>query len=374
MARTTFLESTAAMNQMHPENTRRLIARELSRHYDELSGNQHEVAPAFSFGRAITAMATQAGLRAGREEEICASAAMIAGRRHDPHKVLLPFSAFATRDLQASVYGAGGALVSTMKSAHVRDVLRPFSVTAGAGATILHGLIGNLTMAQVVAGAAAVGSWVGAENTAAPHTQPALGEVVMTPKHATAFVRFSRQLMLQADQTEPFIRAQLLEAVGALLDQAVISGSGAAGQPTGIINTAGIGTQAGATLSYAGVRSMRRQLMQAGGIEGRLAWIGAPDVQDVLGGRERAAGGGRFLWDDNGVMGRPAYASSYVAAGTLVCGDWSRAVIGLWGPGFVVEINPFENFQALKLSARILLEVDTMFTPTNAFSVATAVT
>lgn len=360
------------MQQLHPENTRRLVARELSRYYEELAGNEHESAPAFSVARALTQMTTHAGLRDGREVEVCGSAALIAGGRHDPHKVVFPFSAFARRDLQASVYLAGGALVSSQVEM-VRDVLRPFSVTASAGATILPGLVGNPTLPQVGAGNAAAGSWVGAESTQAPHSQPTLTDVVMAPKHATGFIRFSRQLMLQADQTEPFVRAQLLEAVGGLLDQAVIAGTGASGQPQGLVNTAGVGTQAGTALAYAGIRTMRRQIMLAGGTESSLAWIGAPDVQDVLGGRERAAGGGRFLWDDDGIMGRPAYASSYVAAGTLACGDWSRAVIGLWGPGFVVEINPFENFQAGKLSARILLECDVMFSPTPAFSVAAGV-
>lgn len=361
------------MEPTFPENTRRLVAAQLSRYYsDELAGNEHRGAPAFSVARALTQMTSQRGLCEGHELEICGSAALIAGGRHHPHKVVFPFSAFA-RDLQASVYSAGGALVS-YQSQVVRDVLRPYSITASAGATILPGLVGNLTMAQVAAGAAAVGSWVGAENTAAPHTQPTLGEVVMTPKHATAYMRFSRNLVLQADQAEPFIRGQLLEAVGGLVDQAFISGTGASGQPSGLINTSGIGTQSGTALAYAGIRTMRKQIMLAGGVESRLAWIGAPDVQDVLGGRERAAGGGRFLWDDDGIMGRPAYASSYVAAGILACGDWSRAVLGLWGPGFVVEINPFENFQGLKLSARIILECDVMFSPTNAFSVSTSVT
>ena len=253
-----------------------------------------------------------------------------------------------------------------------RDVLRPWSVVASAGVTVLEGLTGNLTLPQVATGAAAVGAWVSAEGVVAPHTQPVLGEVAMTPKHATAFTRFSRQLLLQSEQTEAFIRAQLLEAVGGLLDQAVISGSGANGQPLGLANTAGIGTQSGTSLSHAGTRTMRRQILAAGGRESNLAWIGAPDVQDVLSGRERSTGSG-FIWD-GGILTRPAFASSYVAAGTLACGDWARAVVGLWGPGFVVEVNPYENFQAGKLSARLLLECDVMFSPLGAFSVSTSIT
>lgn len=356
-----------------PEATRRSIARELSRYYFELSGNEPSEAPRFSVARMLMQMTTERGLRDGYEKEICGSAAMIAGQHFDQHKVIVPFSALATRDLIAATTGAGGFLVTDAVPV-ARDVLRPWSVTAAAGVTVLEGLTGNLTLPQVATGAAAVGSWVTAEGVVAPHTQPTLGQVAMTPKHATAFTRFSRQLLLQSEQTEGFIRAQLLEAVGGLLDQAVIAGTGSNGQPLGLALTPGIGTQSGTTLAYSGIRTMRRQVLAAGGREDNLAWLGGVDVQDTLGGRERATGGGRFLWDDNGVMGRPAYASSYVTAGTLACGDWSRAVVGLWGPGFVVEVNPYENFQAGKLSARILLECDVMFSPLGAFSVSMSIT
>lgn len=360
------------MNEDIEARARRSIALELSKYYHEAS-MESKTLPRFSLNYTLAQMATQRGLHEGYELEVCGAAATIAGRGFEPHRVYVPFAALATRDLQVSIGGAGGYLVgSSVQTA--RDVLRPFSVTAQAGVTILGGLTNSLTMAQVQAGAAAVGTWGSAEGAQIPTTQPSLGDVVMSPKHATAFTRFSRQLTLQAEQTEPFIRAQLLEAVGGLLDQAVIAGTGASGQPQGLTNTSGIGTQAGVALAYSGIRTMRKQIMLAGGVEQRLAWIGAPDVQDALGGRERTAAGGRFLWDDDGVMGRPAYASSYVAPGVLACGDWSRAVVGIWGPGFVVEINPFDQFQQSKLSARIILECDVMFSPSSAFSVATGVT
>lgn len=354
------------------ENARRSIARELSRYYHEASSEQ-PVLPRFSVSHVLRQLEGPRGVFEGYEQEVCSAAALIAGRSYEMHRVFVPFAALAERDLSASVGGFGGYLAGTSVM-RARDVLRPFSVVAEAGVTLLEGLKDSLTMAQVQAGAAAAGTWLATETAQSPSTQPALGDVVMAPKAASSYIRYSRQLTLQAEQTEPFIRTQLLEAVGGLLDQVVIAGTGANGQPLGLINTSGAGAQAGTALSYAGMRTMRKQIMLAGGVEKRLSWLGAPDVQDVLGGRERAAGSGRFLWDDDGVMGRPAYASSYVAAGTLACGDWSRAVVGLWGPGFVVEVNPFEQFQAGKLSARIILECDVMFSPSNAFSVATNVT
>jgi len=352
-----------------PESTRANIALTLAQHYAELAGNEPRESRRFNAGRALLAQASERGLQDDYEKEICSAAAMISGRRHDPHRVLYPFSAFA-RDLTVASSAAGGYLVGGDKRPPI-DVMRSWSATARAGVTLVSGLIGNPSIPQVSAAAAA--SWGATEAASITHDQPDLGESVMTPKRAAGVTRFSRQLMKQASALDAFIEAQLLEAVGALLDQAILAGTGVDGQPLGIINTSGVGTQSGAALSHAGTRAMRKQVLDAGGLEERIAWVGATDVQETLGGRERFSGGGRAIWDDNGMLGRPAHATGYAPAGALIGGDWSRCMVGLWGPGFIVETNPYENFQSGQLSARIILECDVVLTPRAAFTVATSV-
>lgn len=354
-----------------PSDARRSIARELSRYYaTELAGNEVPDEPQFSVCRLLAAMTHPDGLTQSHEAKIARSAAALKGQSYDAHRPIVPFT--AVRDLSAGIAPAGGFLVSTNVGGSVADILRPWSVTAAAGATILPGLVGNIALPRVTT--AATGGWLSTETTAAPQNEPVIGQVMLAPKGAAAFARYSRQLAISAESAESFVRAQLLEAVGALLDQAVIAGSGASGQPTGITNTAGISTTSGTALAYSGLRAMRKAILSVGGREASIAWIGGVDAQEILGGRERTTNAGRYLWDDSGVLGRPAYATNYCTATTLIGADWSRAVIGIWGPGFTIEVDPYTAFQSGRIAARIILECDVAFITPGAFAVSTSIT
>ena len=185
-----------------PDSARHSIARELSRYYHrEAAGNQLR----FDFGRAIGAMCSERGLQDGLEGEVAAGAAMSVGRQHDPHRVLIPFSAFK-RDLAATV-GTGAYLVSSDTQRPV-DVLRGSSVTKRAGVTTLDGLVGHLAIPRVVA--AATASWNSTEGQSITPSEPTTGEAVASPKkHAAGFMRFSRQLAKQAAHFGRFVETQV---------------------------------------------------------------------------------------------------------------------------------------------------------------------
>ena len=356
-----------------PEAARRSIARELARYYhDELAGLDQPAAAPFSLARVLESMASPNGLRDGYEREVCGATAALAGEVFDRHRVLIPFGALQTRDLSAASATGGGYLVGTDAGDPV-DVLRPWSVAAAAGLTVLPNLVGNLALPRVSAASSA--GWVGTEASTFVEAQPALGQAALTPKTAAVTVDFSRQWSMQAEAAEPLLRAQLMRAVGELVDTAFFAGSGAAGQPLGLLLTAGINTASGASLALAGLLEMRDEIIAAGGQEERMRWVGAPAVQKLLAARERVAAGGRHLWDDNGVLGRPAHATKNAPAATLVAGDFTQAVMGIWGPaGLRLEINPFTDFKAGLISARVVLSCDVAFPQPAAFSVASSVT
>ncbi|WP_298829367.1 phage major capsid protein [uncultured Piscinibacter sp.] len=355
-----------------PEDARLAVARVLWRHYEELAGTEEADAPPFSFSRLVEQMKTPRGLVDGREREICSSTATLAGEHFDPHRVLIPLHAI--RDLTAASAAGGGFLVgSSIANAEPFDVLRPYSVAVEAGMTVIPGLQGNVTLTRITT--AAGGGWIATESTNLPTAQPVLGQVAMTPKFVAGWVNISRNMTLQAASLEAMLRQQLLGAVGQLLDAAVFSGSGTAGQPTGLHMTPGINTTSGTSLAHAGVLAMRRQVLAAGGRQNRLRWIGTPAVQELLGARERATGGGRFLWDDDGILGAPASATSNAPTGALTVGDWSQAVLGVWGPPALrVEIDPYTGFKSGAVAARVILACDLAFPQPSAFSVAGTVT
>jgi HK97 family phage major capsid protein len=277
----------------------------------------------------------------------------------------------AYRDLSTASGPRGGYLKGTEALA-VADLVRDGHYLGEVGVQYISGLTSDVTIPAVRAGI--TGEWVNLQSgTQITPSDPTLGQVSMVPHAAAGYTRYSRQLSLQHAALESTLSMLLREAVTGLLEQAVLTGAGGVA-PLGIKNTAGVNTQAGAALSYAGLRAMRKAVLLAGAAERKLHWIGAPDVQETLGGRARiATTDSRTLWDDNGVMGRPATATAYADAGTLVVGDWSRCLIGIWHDAVELELDPFADFARALEGARLILHCDVAFPQPAAFAVATGV-
>jgi HK97 family phage major capsid protein len=353
-------------------DVRASIAAALSSYYSELSDADSKPPPRFSLARVLEQMANEHGLHDGYERELCGATATLAGDSFDRHRVKIPLQAL-TRDLTVGTGSAGGFLVGTATSDRPFDVLRPWSVAIEAGVTVVPNLRENLGLPRVTGASEA--TWVSGEATEYNNSQPTLGVAAMTPKIGSVIVHFSRQWKLQAEGAEVLLRQQLLGAVGELLDKAFLAGSGASGAPRGLINTSGVNSATGTSLAHAGLLEMRDEILAAGGREDRLQWIGTPAVQKLLAARERMTNSGRFLWDDGLVLGRPAAATKNAPTATLIAGDFSQAVLGVWGPPAVqVEVNPYQSFLSGGMAARVVLAVDCAFPTPQAFSVASSVT
>lgn len=322
----------------------------------------------FSFARLVDSLAL--GRLDGIERETLEDAARKAGQPFDAQRVVLPWSLFS-RDLTAFTASAGGYLINTDVGDAI-DTLRPWSVTARAGITALENLTGDLTLPRTTAKATPY--WLATEGTGATASQPTLGSIAFRPKTAAGLVTFSRQLNKQAD-VESYVRRELLRTVGTAVDQAVLTGTGASGQPTGLLNTPGLATQSGTALGQAGVVNMKQQAASANAADASIAFIGTPEVRELLETRERATGSG-FVWDDDRVASRPAYVSTDVPSATLIAGDWSDVILGLWGAGFVFEVNPYDptGFKAGTIQARVLVSLDVAIAHPSAFCVASSIT
>lgn len=197
-------------------------------------------------------LALSVGSSHGENSEYLQEYARAAGVNFDSQRPLIPFAAF--RDLTATSAPGGGYLVSA-ETPEAVDILRSWSVTARAGVFIETGLQGDQTVPRVTA--KSTPAWLSTETTQLTPSQPTLAQIAMTPKHVGAVINFSRQLARQAN-AEGFVKRELMRTVGTALDQTVINGTGATGQPTGILNTAGIQTQSGATLN-SGVNAMKQK-------------------------------------------------------------------------------------------------------------------
>ena len=320
----------------------------------------------FSIARTIVGMNRQS--LPGYEREVLEEFARREGVPFDAQRVTLPFSLF--RDLSKATASAGGYLVSAETQAAI-DILRPFSVSARAGVTIETGLHGDQVIPRVTV--KSTPNWLPTETSQVSASSPTLAQIACTPKTVGIVVNFSRQLSKQAN-AEAFVRRELMNTVGTAIDQAIISGTGI-DQPVGLLNTPGINTVSGTSIGQAGVCSMKRKCSDSNANDTDIAFISAPSVRELFEVRERATGSG-FIWDDDKVASRPAYASTDVPSATLICGAFPLVWLGVWGSGFIVEINPYDTtgFKSGMIQARILVSLDVCILHPAAFCKSESIT
>ena len=304
----------------------------------------------------------------GHEYDVLRGTAIATGKFFDQHRAVVPWQAFGRA--MSTLPGSKGGYLTGSEVAEPVDVLRSWSVAVSAGMMLMPGLVSNVTIPT--GKTATTASWL-AEGAAPSESPPTVGATSLTPHTGIALIKIPLQLLRQGEAAEPFVRQMLMGAAGELIDAAVFGGAGGV-QPLGLVNTPGIGTQAGASLAHAGVLAMRKAVLAAGAREENIICMAAPAVQELLGARERASGGGRFLWDDQGILGRPAYATKTAPASTLIMGDLSQAVLGIWGAGMRIDIDPSQDFNIGGMVVRVLMFVDVGFPQPSAFCLATNVT
>jgi len=343
--------------------SRAAIARDLAKFYSEMSEPKKE--ENFSLMRAINAMANSE-FHAGKSYEagVCQAAAVAQGGTHDPQRAVIPWGVFA-RDLVVSTPSRGGNLVAS-NTVEAIDVLRPFSVVAQMGVTTSENLVQNLLIPNV--STATTGNWLADETSAITATGPVTGVTVSAPKTAGAIIKASFNFMRQSDQAEPFIRRQLLAAMAALLDAAVLQGTGAAGQPAGLSIVDGVGEQSGA-VTRENMLDILATLGAANVNDANIKFLSTPAVRRILQGRARLAStDSQTLWtDDNKVVGRPANVTTDCPAATIFAGDWSQILVALWGSGPVIEVDPYSAFTTGAVQVRVLMHCDVNFLKPKAF-------
>ena len=341
------------------------IRKELAEYWDGEDDRRKVVAPRLDLAQMMTALSSGKRLE-GENREVIQERARLDGRSPD---YLRPFIGF--RDLSTAVGGQGGYFVES-ESTEAVDILRPFSVTARMGMQIETGLVGDRAVPKVSTKTTA--GWLSTETSQITPSTPTLTQIALTPKQIGDVVQFTRLIERQANPT-PFVGREVLRTIGSAIDVAGLNGPGANGQPTGILNTAGVQTQSGTTLS-AGVTVMKQKSAEANVNDESIRFLSTPAVRQLLENRERVTGSGRFVWEHEEVADRGAFVSTDVPTGTMLCGDFSLVYLGIWGAGFTLEINPYDpvGFKAGLIQARIIVSCDIAVLHPNGFVVASSIT
>jgi len=335
----------------------------------------------FSLTRAIAAVASHDWTKAGFEAECSRSIAQKLNQVASPNKFYVPFEVMERpvehqRDLTVATAGAGGFLVSTDNMGFI-EMLRNRSVAFRMGARRLSGLQGNVTIPRQSAAATAV--WLANEASTLTESQQTFVQLALTPKNVGAYTEISRQLLLQSSPgAEGIVTDDLAQVTAVAVDLAALEGSGAGGQPTGISNTAGIGSVTGTSLAAAGIIEFMSDVAASNVMPARPGYVTTPAVAALLMVRpELPTTGTTRLWTgnlfDGALFGIPAMSSNQPTAATMVFGDWQELVIAEWGV-LEVEVNPFANFQAGIIGVRAIYSLDVGVRRPFAFSRATSIT
>jgi HK97 family phage major capsid protein len=159
-------------------------------------------------------------------------------------------------------------------------LLRNYMAVMDAGATMLGGLQGPVAFPAQTA--AATATWMG-ENPGADvsDSNALLSQIGLNPRALQASTSYSRQLLAQSViDVDGMVRADLAAIMGLALDLAAIAGTGASNQPTGVLNTAGIGSVAlganGATPTYSNLVDLETQVAAANADQWDLSYLVHP--------------------------------------------------------------------------------------------------
>lgn len=291
----------------------------------------------------------------------------------EPNYWRLPDNCLA-RDLNVSTASGGGYLAGVHTVGYI-DTLQASAVVASK-ATVLTAAPGGVAVPR---GTAPVSTtWLSNETATITESQPTFGQASATPKIVSAFTEISRQLLLQSN-AEDVLKLEFRKAGAVAVDTAILQGTGAAGQPLGIVNTSSIGTFTGASLSQTAARNAQRDVLESNAIvsPASLAYITTPAVAETLSTRQRFTGSDRALWEgslaNGSVEGEKAHATTACPSATVVYGDFSNVWLIQWAGGLQIQVDPFTKFAQGIVAVRLLIPIDVIIARPSGFSVATAV-
>ena len=186
------------------------------------------------------------------------------------------------------------------------------------------------------------------------------GTVDMSPKRAVITASVSNQLLKQeySQGIQARMIAQLNQSFNKGLENAILNGTGASNQPSGLYTLLNGSAQelsfAGA-LTYDDLVEMEKTLAMADALQGNLAYVTNPGVMASLKKTKVDAGSGRFLVE--GMLDPVKTANGYTAFSTtlspaysgpaygIAFGNWSDLAVGFWG-GASLIVNPYTQMKS----------------------------
>lgn len=353
-----------------------------SKKWDNSIGMTDKEAKRFSVVKAIKAMLDNDWSDAGLEREASKAIAdkirsMGVERSGTGRGFFIPLEVQQRDMLVATAANGGNMVATTLRPQDFISLLRNRTLSNELGVRRLSGLVGNADITKHTAGA--TGYWLASESSAITESQQTVGLLQLRPKNLGAYTEVTRQLMLQSTpDADQFVMEDLAAQLGVSIDAAVFNGSGASGQPTGIIGTSGVGSVTGTTLGLAGLVEFQTDVAAANALNANCRYVTTPSVAGLLTQRARIASTDSVtLWqgniNDGRIEGYQAHTSNNIPAATMVFGDFSQVILAEWGV-LEIDVNPYANFAAGITGIRAFYTCDVGVRVPGAFSVAASIT
>ena len=327
----------------------------------------------FSIVRALQASVSGNWSNAGLEREVQQELSRANGR--ESQGIFVPDNGWATRDYTKGSSTQGQKLVGVDHLAdRFIDVLRARLVTAEMGATFLPGLVSDVSIPRRTAGGTA---YFVAEGSNVTESTGTFDSVSMSPKVMGAFSQFSYLMQLQATpEIEELIRQDFVALLAQKLDQVAINGGGS-NEPSGILQTSGIGSVVigsnGGAITLDKMLDLKQtvavdnaDLPSAGFLtntkvenalsklkDGNSAYLLNPYGTEI--GQQQFAG--RRMMISNNVPSNLTKGSSSGVCSAAIYGNFSDLLIGLFGT-LELLVDPYSQFQSGTVGIRALQGVD----------------
>lgn len=284
----------------------------------------------------------------------------------------------ATRDLTAANFTGGGALVGH-SAPGLTDFLKNYNVLARAGAQIINAQAANMTVPGVIEPVEL--TWLGTEAAVRTDSQPLIGATTVTPHIASASFNVSGKLLRQAPSglLDKILTRHLLVAAGQAVDRGALQGrlSGNMAEPVGLCALPSLEkytysgwTGQGSSISDALADAMQFVVSRTGD-DSRCQF-----VMSALARKHLTPDSDRGVPPFDGdaassfMYARRAHCTRAAPGTQTIYGDWSTAMLVLFGPGVEVAIDPFTRFKFDQITVRVMVAMDVAFPcAANAFAV-----
>jgi HK97 family phage major capsid protein len=291
-------------------------------------------------------------------------------RRRGPGTYLVPPDVTSHRR-DMSQAGTGAFLIGAGIEgfSHALDAA---SVLARLPVTQLPGMVGDAKITrESVKGTA---GWLSDELAVMPDIQSTFGQISLAMKSLSGSIVVTNQLAKQSGPAgNAFVTRAGAVTMAEARDRAAVGGTGASGQPTGLLITSGIDSRAGTSFALADAAAMLR-VAEGYATDDSIMWLAGVAAAEDLRTRVKTAtyGNGFLMESDNTMLGKPVIVSRSVPDQALVCMPWSQFWVASWG-ALEVGVDKYTYFRDGRTIVRFVMNTDFAVERAGSVAVATAV-